>query len=170
MIKTIVCLITGEISRQIQILFAEYESTIKHQQDSIISEIKYSSERLDNALTKIDIMIARSDARVDAINHMVDNCLELSRICSSATEEANKTVSVNCNTISEEISLHKQITKDQSSNISELHYHISILETLLDAERKERLSLHDAVSSIKQTIDMLIGSSARPNININQQK
>lgn len=174
MTQAIAHAVSEDLKPLIEQLLSQYSSSIvedirtQHKEMSV--EIRAVSDHLEKALSKIDIMIARSDARVEAINHMVDNCLELSRTCSAATEEANRTVSTNCNAIHEDIILHRQLAEDHSSNVAELHAHIRSLEGLLHAERQERSSLHEAVTSIKQTIDVLIGSAARPNVNINQHK
>ena len=166
--------IAAELEPLIHEQFEKYATSIveniRHQHDDMAGEIHAVSDHLDKALSKIDIMIARSDARVEAINHMVDNCLELSKTCSAATDKANQTVLVNCNTVQEEMALQKQTAEDYSNTIKHLQDHCQRLQILLDAERSERSSLHEAVTSIKNTVDILIGSSARPNININPKQ
>lgn len=166
--------ILAKLNPQIESIFAKYSTSIiadiQKQHNDMSVEIRSVSEHLEKALAKIDMMIARSDARVESINHMVDNCLELSKTCSNATEKANETVLINCKTIQEDILLHKQTSEDYSTNMQYLQEHCNELHRLLVSEQSERMSLHESLTAIKHTVDILIGSSARPNININPKQ
>lgn len=174
MTKEIAKGIAAELEPLIQQQFEKYATSIvediRHQHDDMAGEIHAVADHLDKALSKIDIMIARSDARVEAINHMIDNCLELSKTCSAATDKANETVLVNCKTVQDEMALQKETAEHYSDNIMHLQKHCEELQKLLNAERQERASLHEAVTSIKNTVDVLIGSSARPNINFHAKQ
>lgn len=139
---------------------------IKHL-DEQSSEIHICTERLDAALNKIDIMIARSDARVQSVNHMVDNCLELSRTMAKTMDQSSGIVHENSVALTKAIEAHSATEAIYADSIRALQTRCDTLQGALTKEQENSANLRHAISDIKNTLDHFVSSSLRPNVNIN---
>lgn len=184
--KRIARIIADHITPALDVLFYKYSAQIQesvskehdlmstrntdmvNRVDSAINKIDTMIDRLDTMLARIDTMIARSDARVEAINHMVDNCLEVSKTCANTTEKSEAVVHENSITFRLALEAHKEETA--ALRLENTNYQLLLKEanSALHTEQKISSDIKHSVRELKDTMDHFVSAASRPDINIHK--
>lgn len=117
-------------------------------------------------LNKINLMISRSDARVDTVHHMVDNCLELSRLSSSTTESSAAVVKENSEALTIALRSQEVTNNTYNQNIDKMQKRMDVLQEQLTKEQANYEHLSKSIDRMKDSFDSFVYGLSRPNINI----